>query len=66
MKWEQPKLVDLADRHNALNAVGFSSIPSPMPIDITGNSCQNGSTDSLFCFTGASANVGTGNYTPPV
>jgi hypothetical protein len=65
MKWETPKLVDLADRQNTMNAVGFSNIPGPGP-DVRGWTCQNGSTHSLFCFTGGAASIGKGGYEPPV
>jgi len=58
MKWDRPQLVDLADRHNALNAVGFSVV------DVKGSTCQNGSTHSTFCYTGASA-THNGIYYPP-
>jgi hypothetical protein len=59
MKWGKPQLVDLADRHNALNAVGFSAV------DVSGSTCQPGSTHLLLCYTGGVAGLGKGPYTAP-
>jgi hypothetical protein len=61
MKWEAPKLVDLADRQNALNAVGFSSIMSLDGAEMAGNGadtgmmCVTGSVHSQYCGTGGVA-----------
>jgi hypothetical protein len=55
MRWEKPRLVDLADRHNALNAVGFSS-PNP-PIDTIGSTCQDGCAHAEFCMVGGVASL---------
>lgn len=62
MKWDTPKLIDLADRQSALNAVGFSCDPHTQG---TGHTCQDGSHHHDICFTGGAASFGAGVHVDP-
>ena len=60
MKWVTPKCVDLADRQNTLNAVGFSNCGTTSG---RGSACQDGSSHALLCTTGGVASLFTGGHT---